>query len=76
MRGADRGGQPWPDKPFIPSQADSTWSTETHLGFEYAAMVVEPTYHPPPTMDITPTKGGSIVAVKLRRALALRNLHR
>ena len=56
--------QPWPDKPFIPIQADSTWSTETHLGFEYAAMVVEPTYHPPPTMDIAPTKGGSIVAVK------------
>src|SRR5580692_8603763 len=28
--------QPEPDHPFIPIQADSTWSTETHLGFEYA----------------------------------------
>jgi hypothetical protein len=61
--------QPWPDKPFIPIQADSTWSTETHLGFEYAAMVVEPTYHPPPTMDIAPTKGGSIVAVKIEKGI-------
>src|SRR5271165_2853886 len=36
--------QPWPDRPFIPIQKDSTWSTETHLGFEYAALLVEPTY--------------------------------
>ena len=61
--------QPWPDKPFIPIQADSTWSTETHLGFEYAAMLVEPTYHPPPTMDIAPTSGGSIVAVKIEKGI-------
>src|SRR5713226_10342635 len=26
--------QPRPDHPFIPIKADSTWSTETHLGFE------------------------------------------
>jgi hypothetical protein len=57
--------QPWPDKPFIPIQADSTWSTQTHLGFEYAAMLVEPTYHPPPTMDVAPTQGGSVVAVTI-----------
>ncbi|HVR24890.1 MAG TPA: ATP-binding protein [Candidatus Polarisedimenticolia bacterium] len=41
--------QPWPDHPFIPVEADSTWSTETHLGFEYAALLVEPDYHPLPT---------------------------
>ncbi len=57
--------QPWPDKPFIPIQADSTWKTETHLGFEYAAMLVEPTYRPPPTMDVAPTQGGSVVAVTI-----------
>jgi hypothetical protein len=61
--------QPWPDKPFIPIQADSTWSTETHLGFEYAAMLVESTYHPPPTMDIAPTSGGSIVTVKIEKGI-------
>src|SRR5262249_43760280 len=34
--------QPWPDQALIPIQADSTWSTSTHLGFEYAALLVEP----------------------------------
>jgi len=57
--------QPWPDKPLIPIQADSTWGTSTHLGFEYAALLVEPGYHPPPTMDVAPTQGGSVVAVAI-----------
>jgi hypothetical protein len=55
--------QPWPDKAFIPIKADSTWSTPTHLGFEYAALLVEPGYHPPPTMDTVPVAGGSVLAV-------------
>jgi hypothetical protein len=38
--------QPWPDQPFIPIQSDSTWSTTTHLGYEYAALLVDPGYHP------------------------------
>jgi hypothetical protein len=57
--------QPWPDKPLIPIQPDSTWSTPTHLGFEYAALLVEPGYSPPPTMDVAPTQGGSIAAVNI-----------
>jgi hypothetical protein len=57
--------QPWPDKPFIPIKADSTWSTPTHLGFEYAALLVEPGYHPPPTLDTAPAAGGQVVSVTL-----------
>ncbi|HWY71283.1 MAG TPA: hypothetical protein VNX88_21635 [Terriglobales bacterium] len=57
--------QPWPDKPFIPIHADSTWSTETHLGFDYAALLIEPDYRPPPTMDLAPAQGGSVVLVKI-----------
>ena len=57
--------QPEPDRPFIPIKADSTWSTETHLGFEYAALLVDPDYHPPPTMDVAPTQGGSIALVTI-----------
>jgi len=34
--------QPWPDQALIPVQADSTGSSPTHLGFEYAALLVEP----------------------------------
>jgi hypothetical protein len=57
--------QPWPDRPFIPIRADSTWTTETHLGFEYAALLVDPDYRPPPTMDVAPAQGGSIALVKI-----------
>ena len=57
--------QPGPEQPFITIQADSKWSTATHLGYEYAALLVGPTYHPPPTMDVAPTQGGSVVAVTI-----------
>jgi hypothetical protein len=57
--------QPWPDKPFIPIQAESTWSTETHLGFEYDALLVEPDYHPLPMTDVAPTQGGSVALVTI-----------
>src|SRR5262249_38589298 len=46
--------QPWPEHPFISIKSDSTWSTETHLGFEYAALLVESDYHPLPTIDVAP----------------------
>jgi hypothetical protein len=57
--------QPWPDKPLIPIQADLTWGTSTHLGFEYAALLVEPGYRPPPTMDVAPSRGGAVVTVAI-----------
>jgi len=56
--------QPFPDHP-IPIKADSTWSTETHLGFEYAALLVEPNYHALPTTDVAPTQGGSVALVTI-----------
>jgi hypothetical protein len=56
--------QPWPDHPFIPIK-DSTWSTETHLGFEYAALLVEPDYYPQPEMDVAPTQGGFVALVTI-----------
>jgi len=57
--------QPDSDHPFVTIQQDSKWSTSTHLGYEYAALLVEPAYRPPPTMDATPTQGGSVVAVTI-----------
>jgi hypothetical protein len=61
--------QPWPDKSLIPIQADSTWSTTTHLGFEYAAMLVEPGYHPAPTTDLAPTAGGGVDIVEITKGV-------
>ena len=57
--------QPYYDRPFVQIQPDSTWSTATHMGFEYAALLVDPGYHPPPTMDIAPTPGGAVIAVAI-----------
>lgn len=57
--------QPWPEHPFIPINADSTWSTETHLGFDYAALLVEPDYQPLPEIDVAPTQGGSVALVTI-----------
>ena len=56
--------QPLPDH-LIPINADSTWSTETHLGFEYAALLVDPDYHPLPKMDVAPTQGGPVDLVAI-----------
>jgi hypothetical protein len=56
--------QPLPDH-LIPIKADSTWSTETHLGFEYAALLVEPDYRPLPRMDVAPAQSGSVALVTI-----------
>ena len=61
--------QPWPDHPFIPIKADATWSTETHLGYEYAALLVNPGYRPPPTMDTPPSKGGPVVLAAIVKGI-------
>lgn len=55
--------QPWADQPFTDIQSDSKWSNSTHLGTEYAALLVEPEYSPPAVTDLLPTRGGAVVAV-------------
>jgi hypothetical protein len=57
--------QPQVDKPFTQIQADSTWKNSTHLGTEYAAVLVEADYLPPATMEALPTPGGSVIAVAM-----------
>src|SRR5580658_1731572 len=56
--------QPWPEQPFIQIKTDSTWNTQTHLGYEYAALLVNSDYHPAPTIDVAPATGGSVVALR------------
>ena len=57
--------QPDPEHPFVSIKADASWSTETHLGFDYAALLVDPDYHPFPTTDVAPTPGGSVALVTI-----------
>jgi hypothetical protein len=35
------------------------------LGYKYAALLVDPDYHPAPTMDVDPIAGNSVVAMKI-----------
>jgi hypothetical protein len=55
--------QPFADQPLTNIQPDSKWSNSTHLGTEYAALLVEPGYRPAATLDSLPMKGGAVIAV-------------
>jgi hypothetical protein len=55
--------QPLVNAPFTTIRPDSTWTSSTHLGTEYAALLVEPGYRPPETTEALPAVGGPIIAV-------------
>jgi len=54
--------QPFADQPFTQIQTDSRWRSTTHLGTEYAALLVEPGYRPPPVTESLPSDGEGVVA--------------
>ena len=56
--------QPFARDPlFTKIQGDSRWKNVTHLGEEYAALLVDPSYSPPQTTDALPSTGGAVAAV-------------
>ncbi|MET0650863.1 MAG: histidine kinase [Pyrinomonadaceae bacterium] len=55
--------QPYADRPFTDIRPDSTWKNSTHLGTEYAALLVEEDYNPPAQIDELPKVGGGVVAL-------------
>jgi hypothetical protein len=55
--------QPGARNPFTDIQADSTWQSPTHLGTEYAALLVDPAYRPPASNEVLPQEGEGIVAI-------------
>ncbi|MGH9844330.1 MAG: glycoside hydrolase family 16 protein [Blastocatellia bacterium] len=55
--------QPLAGQPFTAIQPDLKWKSSTHLGTEYAALLVEPGYRPPATIDVLPKEGGAVIAV-------------
>jgi len=62
-RSGDWYVQPYADQQFTTIQPDSTWRNSTHLGTEYAALLVEPGYLPPTQTDSLPASGGQVIAV-------------
>ncbi|HEV8428078.1 MAG TPA: glycoside hydrolase family 16 protein [Pyrinomonadaceae bacterium] len=55
--------QPLSDAPFTKLQPDGSWINSTHLGSEYAALLVDPTYRPSTTLTALPNPGDAVVAV-------------
>jgi hypothetical protein len=62
--------QPLVSEAFTKIQDNSKWINSTHLGTEYAAMLVEADYHPPVTMSELPTPGGGVVDVATAQGAA------
>jgi len=58
--------QPLTDAPLTDIGANSTWQTDTHRGFQYAALLVTRTYLPIATLSTLPKVGGDVVAVDLK----------
>ena len=58
--------QPYADEPYTQIRPDSKWRSTTHLGTEYAALLVEPGYKPLPSIEVLPGPGGGVVAVAIR----------
>lgn len=59
--------QPFADHPFTTIQPDSTWHSSTHLGTEYAALLVEPGYAPIAATDSLPLPGNGVSAVEITK---------
>ena len=57
--------QPFADQPFTKIEPDSTWSNTTHLGTEYAALLVESDYAPAPITSTLPAPSRGVVAVTI-----------
>src|SRR5215216_1855735 len=57
--------QPFADQPFTKIEANSTWSNTTHLGTEYAALLVKSDYAPAPITATLPAPDHGVVAVTI-----------
>ena len=55
--------QPGARHPYTAIAPDATWTSSTHLGTEYAALLVEPSYVPPTSTEDLPVAGSGVVAV-------------
>ncbi|HEY6765603.1 MAG TPA: hypothetical protein VI386_12585, partial [Candidatus Sulfotelmatobacter sp.] len=61
--------QPFANQPFTEIQPDSTWRNSTHLGTDYAAMLVEPGFHPVTKLPALPAEGNGVVAIATSKGM-------
>jgi hypothetical protein len=54
---------PQSDQPFANIESDGRWKASVHLGLQYAALLVDPTYDPPAQAEALPIVGNGVVAL-------------
>src|ERR1700728_2866732 len=54
-------------QPSMNIEADGRWIASVHLGIQYAALLVDPTYNPPEQTESLPTVGNGVVALTVVR---------
>lgn len=72
--------QPFADQPYTDIRSDRHWENFTHLGTEYAAVLVGPDYQPPQTTGRLPSTSRDVIAVasakgEVERLTVSRTLH-
>src|SRR6266404_6102465 len=50
-------------QPFTNIETDGRWKASVHLGIQYAALLVDPTYNPPEQTESLPIVGNGVVAL-------------
>src|SRR5882762_10130247 len=51
------------DQPFTNIESDGRWKASVHLGLQYAALLVNPTYDPPQQTESLPIVGNGVVTL-------------
>jgi hypothetical protein len=51
------------DQPFTNIETDGRWKGAVHLGIQYAALLVDPTYSPPEQTELLPIVGNGVVTL-------------
>jgi len=62
--------QPLANQPYTKIDSDSTWRNITHLGTEYAALLVEAGYRPASKLATLPGEGNGVAAVTVVKGRA------
>jgi hypothetical protein len=51
------------DQPYIAIESDGRWKASVHLGLQYAALLVDPSYDPPQQTESLPIVGSGVAAL-------------
>lgn len=62
--------QPLTNQPYTKIQSDLTWKNLTHLGTEYAALLVEDGYRPAAKLIALPKEGDGVAAIAVAKGKA------